>query len=66
MPAAMATAENDSRLIERVGRGDREAFEQRTKNLKPLLERAASDGYTAFATVSSGATREGLEVKQLS
>ena len=24
----MATAENDSRLIERVGRGDREAFEQ--------------------------------------
>src|SRR4029450_5828513 len=27
MPVAMATAESDSRLIERVGRGDRDAFE---------------------------------------
>ncbi|WP_345803412.1 ATP phosphoribosyltransferase regulatory subunit [Microbacterium sp. AZCO] len=49
-----------------VAEGSRVRLEQRTKNLKPLLERAASDGYSAFATVSAGATREGLEVKQLS
>jgi histidyl-tRNA synthetase len=45
--------------------GSRVRLEQRTKNLKALLERAASDGYTAFATVSTGATRESLELKQL-
>ncbi|WP_344067163.1 histidine--tRNA ligase [Microbacterium pumilum] len=48
-----------------VGQGSRVRLEQRTKNLKALLERAASDGYTAFATVSSGATSETLEVKPL-
>ena len=41
MPAAMATAENDSRLIERVGRGDREAFEQLYKRFaRPVLAMA--------------------------
>jgi histidyl-tRNA synthetase len=48
-----------------LGEGSRVRLEQRTKNLKALLERAASDGYTAFATVSAGATRESLELKQL-
>jgi histidyl-tRNA synthetase len=48
-----------------VSEGSRVRLEQRTKNLKALLERAASDGYTAFATVSAGATRDGLEVKPL-
>ena len=48
-----------------LAEGSRVRLEQRTKNLKALLERAASDGYTAFATVSAGATREDLELKQL-
>lgn len=51
-----------SRLL---AEGSRVRLEQRTKNLKALLERAASDGYTAFATVSAGATRESLELKPL-
>lgn len=37
-----------------VAGGTRVRVEQRTKNLKGLLERAAADGYTAFATVSAG------------
>ena len=37
-----------------VAEGSRVRLEQRTKNLKALLERAASDGYTAFATVGAG------------
>jgi histidyl-tRNA synthetase len=49
-----------------VAEGSRVRLEQRTKNLKALLERAASDGYTAFATVSAGAARENLEIKPLS
>ncbi|MFE5407952.1 histidine--tRNA ligase [Microbacterium sp. NPDC056569] len=48
-----------------VGQGSRVRLEQRTKNLKALLERAASDGYTAFATVAPGTTAEALEVKSL-
>jgi histidyl-tRNA synthetase len=48
-----------------VGEGARVRLEQRTKNLRALLERAASDGYTAFATVSAGASRETLELKPL-
>jgi histidyl-tRNA synthetase len=40
-------------------------LEHRTKNLKALLERAAADGYTAFATVGAGTTTETLEVKPL-
>jgi len=48
-----------------VRQGSRVRLEQRTKNLKALLERAASDGYTAFATVTAGTTAEDLEVKPL-
>ena len=49
-----------------IARGSRVRLEQRTKNLKALLERAASDGYTAFATVAAGVTADALEVKPLS
>jgi histidyl-tRNA synthetase len=48
-----------------VTEGSRVRLEQRTKNLKALLERAASDGYTAFATVGDGASRASLEIKPL-
>ena len=41
-------------------------LEQRTKNLKALLERAAADGYTSFATVAAGQEAAALEVKPLS
>lgn len=44
--------------------GARVRLERRTKNLKALLERSAADGYTAFATVSAGASD--LELKPLS
>lgn len=49
-----------------VATGSRVRLEQRTKNLKLLLERAAADGYTAFATVSAGAPVGSLETKPLS
>ncbi|WP_347979188.1 ATP phosphoribosyltransferase regulatory subunit [Microbacterium sp. ProA8] len=49
-----------------VRQGSRVRLEQRTKNLKALLERAATDGYTAFATVGAGTTGATLEVKPLS
>ncbi|MFK4789455.1 histidine--tRNA ligase [Microbacterium sp. ZW T5_56] len=48
-----------------VGEGTRVRLEQRTKNLKALLERAAADGYTSFATVSVDVGRDGLEIKPL-
>ena len=48
-----------------VADGARVRLEQRTKNLKALLERAASDGYAAFATVARGATVQTLEIKPL-
>lgn len=48
-----------------VAEGARVRVEQRTKNLKALLERAASDGYTSFATVAAGQAREALEIKPL-
>jgi histidyl-tRNA synthetase len=48
-----------------VAEGSRVRLETRTKNLKALLDRAAADGYTAFATVSSGAHRDGLDIKPL-
>lgn len=48
-----------------IAEGSRVRLEQRTKNLKALLERAASDGYAAFATVTAGTTRDALEVKPL-
>ena len=38
--------------------GARVRLEQRPKNLRALLERAASDGYTSFATVSAGTTAD--------
>jgi histidyl-tRNA synthetase len=48
-----------------VSGGARVRLERRTKNVKALLERAASDGYTSFATVSVGTTPDALEVKPL-
>lgn len=48
-----------------IAEGSRVRLERRTKNLKALLERAASDGYAAFATVTAGTTRDALEVKPL-
>ncbi|WP_235038124.1 histidine--tRNA ligase [Microbacterium sp. 18062] len=48
-----------------VARGSRVRLEQRTKNLKGLLERAAADGYASFATVSAGAEVDALEIKPL-
>ncbi|WP_334148293.1 histidine--tRNA ligase [Microbacterium sp.] len=47
-----------------IATGARVRLERRTKNLKALLERAAADGYTAFATVPVGASD--LEIKPLS
>ena len=48
-----------------IAEGSRVRLEQRTKNLKALLERATADGYTAFATVSAGQSRDALEIKPL-
>jgi histidyl-tRNA synthetase len=45
--------------------GARVRLEQRPKNLKALLERAASDGYTSFATVATGQTVDTLAFKPL-
>ncbi|BDV31093.1 histidine--tRNA ligase [Microbacterium terricola] len=45
--------------------GARVRLEQRTKNLKALLERSAADGYTSFATVTAGAALADLEIKPL-
>nr|WP_083991053.1 histidine--tRNA ligase [Microbacterium sediminis] len=46
-----------------VAEGSRVRLERRTKNLKALLARAEADGYTAFASVAAGATREAPELK---
>ncbi|WP_292835440.1 histidine--tRNA ligase [Microbacterium sp.] len=48
-----------------IAEGHRVRVEQRTKNLKALLERAAADGYRSFATVSARQTRAGIELKSL-
>ena len=48
-----------------VAEGARVRVEQRTKNLKALLERAAADGYSSFATVVAGQARGALEIKPL-
>lgn len=48
-----------------VAEGSRVRLERRTKNLKGLLARAEADGYTAFATVAAGATRDEIELKPL-
>jgi histidyl-tRNA synthetase len=45
--------------------GARVRLEQRPKNLKALLERAASDGFTEFALVGAGAAASGIEFKPL-
>jgi histidyl-tRNA synthetase len=45
--------------------GARVRLERRPKNLRALLDAAASDGYTAFASVSSGLTAAELEFKPL-
>ncbi|KJL47026.1 Histidine--tRNA ligase [Microbacterium hydrocarbonoxydans] len=47
-----------------IAGGARVRLERRTKNLKALLERSASDGYTAFATIAAG--NPDLELKPLS
>ena len=48
-----------------IAGGARVRLEKRTKNLKGLLERAAADGYTAFAAVRAGETPGSAEVKPL-
>ncbi|WP_295011727.1 HisS family protein [uncultured Microbacterium sp.] len=49
-----------------IAAGARVRLERRTKNLKALLERAAADGYTGFASLRSGDAVGSLEVKPLS
>lgn len=49
-----------------VATGSRVRLEQRTKNLKALLERATADGYTSFAIVTTDTTLDTLELKPLS
>ncbi|GGH38283.1 histidine--tRNA ligase [Microbacterium album] len=48
-----------------VAEGARVRLEQRTKNVKGLLARAAADGYRTFATVSATTTRDDLDLKPL-
>ncbi|WP_246160048.1 histidine--tRNA ligase [Microbacterium rhizomatis] len=48
-----------------VSEGIRVRLERRPKNLKALLERAMSDGFTSFAAVRTDTTRAELEVKPL-
>jgi histidyl-tRNA synthetase len=48
-----------------VAEGTRVRLERRTKNLKALLERAAADGFAAFAAVGAATSRDDLEVKPL-
>ncbi|MGZ0710378.1 histidine--tRNA ligase (plasmid) [Coraliomargarita sp. W4R53] len=48
-----------------IATGLRVRLEQRTKNLKALLERAAADGYSSFAMVTADSTAESLEIKPL-
>lgn len=49
-----------------IAGGARVRLERRVKNFKALLERSASDGYNAFATVSAGVEPGSLEIKPLS
>lgn len=62
--ADVPVAELVSHKARLIATGARVRLERRTKNLKALLERSATDGYTAFATVSAGASE--LELKPLS
>lgn len=52
-----------TRLLEE---GARVRVEQRPKNLKALLERAAGDGYRSFVTLSTDGDLEALEQRPLS
>ncbi|MEV5042234.1 histidine--tRNA ligase [Microbacterium sp. LMI1x-1-1.1] len=70
--AVVLIADRDVPLVELathkaffVSQGARVRLEQRTKNLKGLLERSAADGYTSFATVSAGAESSALETRPL-
>ncbi len=59
--AAVPVAELVAHKTALVAKGARVRLEQRTKNLKALLERSAADGYTHFASVRPG--DDELEVK---
>ncbi|WP_312675048.1 histidine--tRNA ligase [Microbacterium sp.] len=61
--AAVPVAELVAHKTALVAKGARVRLEQRTKNLKALLERSAADGYTHFASVRPG--EDELEVKTL-
>ncbi len=61
--AAVPVAELVAHKTSLVAKGARVRLEQRTKNLKALLERSAADGYTHFASVRPG--DDELEVKTL-
>lgn len=61
--AAVPVAELVAHKTALVAKGARVRLEQRTKNLKALLERSAADGYTHFASVRPGDGE--LEVKTL-
>lgn len=61
--AAVPVAELVAHKTALVAKGARVRLEQRTKNLKALLERSAADGYTHFASVRAGDGE--LEVKTL-
>lgn len=61
--AAVPVAELVAHKTALVAKGARVRLEQRTKNLKALLERSAADGYTHFASVRAG--DDELEVKTL-
>lgn len=61
--AAVPVAELVAHKTALVAKGARVRLEQRTKNLKALLERSAADGYTHFASVRPG--DDELEVKTL-
>ncbi|MGA6126685.1 MULTISPECIES: histidine--tRNA ligase [unclassified Microbacterium] len=70
--AVVLIADRDVPLAELAGhkaffiaQGARVRLEQRTKNLKGLLERSAADGYTSFGTVSAGAPSASIELRPL-
>jgi histidyl-tRNA synthetase len=49
-----------------VADGARVRLEQRTRNLRALLERAVADGYGWYAAVGAGTTAAGLELSEIS
>ncbi|WP_344819850.1 histidine--tRNA ligase [Microbacterium soli] len=64
VPVAELVAHKTTLL--RDGGAVRVRLERRTKNLKALLERAAADGYTGFASVRAGDAPGATEVRPLS